>query len=161
MARVYLGLGSNVDAERNLRLAIGELRSAYGALEISPVYRSAPVGFEGPDFLNLVTALETDDSPDRISERMEAIHRLAGRRREAGRFVARPLDIDILLYDDLVRDKPPRLPRRDVLDYAFVLRPLLDIAPDLVHPVTGRPLAEHWAAFDRDSQPLTRVAKIL
>lgn len=161
MAKVYLGLGSNVDAERNLRLALAELRRTYGALDVSPVYRSAPVGFEGPDFLNLVAALETDDGPERISERVEAIHRLAGRRREAGRFVARSLDIDLLLYDDLVRAEPPRLPRRDVLDYAFVLRPLLDIAPDLVHPVTGRPLAAHWEAFDRDSQPLTRVAEIL
>lgn len=157
MAKVYLGLGSNIDPERNLRLALGELRRVYGVLGVSPVYRSAPVGFDGPDFLNLVATFETDDSPERISERMESIHRLAGRRRDAGRFVARSLDIDILLYDDLVRDTPPRLPRCDILDYAFVLRPLLDLNPDLVHPVTGRTLAGHWESFDRDSQPLRRL----
>lgn len=157
MAKVYLGIGSNVDAERNLRLALDELRRRYGDLEVSPAYRGPPVGFQGPDFLNLVVALVTDDSPERIVERVEAIHRLAGRRREAGRFVARSLDIDILLYDDLVRDTAPMLPRHDVLDYAFVLRPLVDLAPDLVHPVTGRTLAAHWECFDSSSQPLTRV----
>jgi 2-amino-4-hydroxy-6-hydroxymethyldihydropteridine diphosphokinase len=157
MATVYLGLGSNVDAERNLHLALDEIRRAYGEPRVSPVYCSAAIGFEGPDFLNLVVAVETEDSPEHIAERMESVHRLAGRRREDGRFVARPLDIDILLYDDLVRDIPPRLPRHDVLDYAFVLRPLADLAPDLVHPVTGRTLAAHWEKFDRDSQPLMRV----
>ena len=157
MATVYLGLGSNVDAKRNLHLALDEIRRAYGAPQVSPVYRSAAIGFDGPDFLNLVVAVETDDSPEQVVERMESIHRLAGRHREEGRFVARPLDIDILLYDDLVRDIPPRLPRHDVLDYAFVLRPLADLAPELVHPVTGQTLAAHWEIFDRDSQPLTRV----
>jgi 2-amino-4-hydroxy-6-hydroxymethyldihydropteridine diphosphokinase len=161
MATVYLGLGSNVDAERNLRLALDEIRRAYGEVGVSPVYESAPIGFDGPDFMNLVVALETDDSPERIAERMESIHRLAGRRREQGRFVARPLDIDILLYDDLMQETPPRLPRHDVLDYAFVLRPLVDLAPALVHPATGRTLAAHWESFDRASQPLTRLELVL
>jgi 2-amino-4-hydroxy-6-hydroxymethyldihydropteridine diphosphokinase len=161
MAKVYLGLGSNIDPERNLRLAVGELRRTYGTLGVSPVYRSAPVGFDGPDFLNLVASFETGESPERIGERLESIHLLAGRRRDAGRFVARSLDIDMLLYDDLVREAPPRLPRRDILDYAFVLQPLVDLSPDLVHPVTGRTLARHWESFDVSSQPLTRVELIL
>lgn len=162
MTTVYLGLGSNIDAEKNLRLAVGELRRLYGELTLSPVYKSAPVGFQGPDFLNLVVALETDAAPMEVIDQIERIHGLAGRSRGPDKFSSRPLDIDLLLYGDTVDPMPPlRLPRRDILDYGFVLRPLADIAPDLVHPVSGRTIAEHWREFDVDSQPLTLVDVIL
>jgi len=159
---VYLGLGSNIDAGKNLQLAVGELRRLYGELTVSPVYKGAPVGFQGPDFLNLVVALETDAAPGEILDQIERIHGTAGRSRGPDKFSSRPLDIDLLLYGDTVDPMPPlRLPRRDILDYGFVLRPLADIAPDLVHPVSGRTIAEHWREFDVDSQPLTLVDVIL
>ena len=162
MTTVYLGLGSNIDAEKNLRLAVGELRRLYGELTLSPVYKSAPVGFQGPDFLNLVVALETDAAPMEVIDQIERIHGLAGRSRGPDKFSSRPLDIDLLLHGDMIEPAPPlRLPRRDILDYGFVLRPLADIAPDLVHPVSGRTIAEHWREFDVDSQPLTLVDVIL
>jgi 2-amino-4-hydroxy-6-hydroxymethyldihydropteridine diphosphokinase len=159
---VYLGLGSNIDAEKNLRLAVGELRRLYGELTLSPVYKSAPVGFQGPDFLNLVVALETDAAPMEVIDQIERIHGLAGRSRGPDKFSSRPLDIDLLLHGDMIEPAPPlRLPRRDILDYGFVLRPLADIAQDLLHPVSGRTIAEHWREFDVDSQPLTLVDVIL
>ena len=162
MAQIYLGLGSNIDPEKNLRLGIRELRDRYGALEISAVYRGAAVGFDGPDFLNLVVACVTDQSPLAVHDEIEVIHRMAGRQRGEERFSSRPLDIDLLLYDDQVFEAPPlRIPRSDVLDYAFVLRPLVELAPTLVHPTTGKTLAEHWAEFDQASQPLTLVQGIL
>lgn len=162
MANVYVGLGSNVDAEKNLRLGIAELRSRYGELGISPVYRSRAVGFDGDDFLNLVAAFETDDSPEEIHRKIERIHALAGRERGRERYASRTLDIDLLLYDDLVSSEPAlRLPRPDVLEYAFVLKPLADLAPDLKHPETGRAIGEHWQAFDDDTQPLEPVSLIL
>ena len=162
MTTVYLGLGSNIDAEKNLRLAVGELRRLYGELTLSPVYKSAPVGFQGPDFLNLVVALETDAAPMEVIDQIERIHGLAGRSRGPDKFSSRPLDIDLLLHGDMIEPAPPlRLPRRDILDYGFVLRPLTDIAQDLLHPVSGRTIAEHWREFDVDSQPLTLVDVIL
>ncbi len=162
MTTVYLGLGSNIDAEKNLRLAVGELRRLYGELTLSPVYKSAPVGFQGPDFLNLVVALETDAAPMEVIDQIERIHGLAGRSRGPDKFSSRPLDIDLLLHGDMIEPAPPlRLPRRDILDYGFVLRPLADIAQDLLHPVSGRTIAEHWREFDVDSQPLTLVDVIL
>ena len=162
MVTVYLGLGSNIDAGKNLRLAVAELRGLFGALTLSPVYRNAPVGFEGPDFLNLVVGLTTDRPPLEILAEIERIHGKAGRSRGPDRFSSRPLDIDLLLYGEMVDPTPPlRLPRRDILEYGFVLRPLADIAPDLLHPITGRRIAEHWRDFDVDSHPLTPVDVIL
>jgi 2-amino-4-hydroxy-6-hydroxymethyldihydropteridine diphosphokinase len=162
MARIYLGLGSNINAEDNLRMGVRELEHCYGELSVSPVYRSQAVGFEGPDFLNLVVGASTESSPQAIHEQIERIHRMAGRERGEEKFGSRPLDIDLLLYEGLVTAEPPlHLPRSDVLDYSFVLRPLAELAPDLVHPVTGRTMAEHWAAFDADAMPLTPVSGIL
>jgi 2-amino-4-hydroxy-6-hydroxymethyldihydropteridine diphosphokinase len=162
LAAVYLGLGSNIDAEKNLRLAVDELRRVFGKLTVSPVYASAPVGFDGPEFLNLVVAAETQTGPLEILEQIERIHEMAGRSRGPDKFSSRPLDIDLLLYGDTVDPEPPlRLPRHDVLDYGFVLRPLADIAPDLVHPVTGKRIGEHWREFDGKRHPLTPVEVIL
>ena len=162
VARVYLGLGSNIDPEHNLRRGIQELGERFGQLELSAVYRSAAVGFDGDDFLNLVVGLDAAVSPTVINDEIEEVHKLAGRRRGEDKFSSRPLDIDLLLYNDLVVDEPPlRLPRSDILEYSFVLRPLAELAPELRHPCTGRTLAEHWREFDQDSQPLTLVERIL
>lgn len=155
MAKVYLGLGSNVEPRRYLRMGIRELGQLFGVLELSNVYKSKAVGFDGADFLNLVVGLESNLSPQEIHERIEKLHILAGRQRGESRYSPRTLDIDLLLYDDLVIDAAPIvLPRADVLKYSFVLGPLAEIAPDLRHPQTGRPIAEHWAEFAKDSHPL-------
>jgi 2-amino-4-hydroxy-6-hydroxymethyldihydropteridine diphosphokinase len=162
MARVYLGIGSNIDPEENLRLGIRELGRVFGEIELSAVYASAAVGFEGADFLNMVVGLQSDDSPRAIQDRVELIHDLAGRERGVGKYSSRPLDIDLLLYDDQVVDEPAlKLPRCDVLEYSFVLRPLAELDPDLVHPQTGKTMIEHWQGFDAGSHPLRLVDVIL
>lgn len=162
MARAYLGLGSNIDPESNLRFGMDALRRRYGDLDISPVYRSAAIGFTGEPFLNLVVGLDTDESPQEMHRQFEIIHGLVGRKRGVQRNMSRPLDIDLLMYDDLVLDLPKlRLPRSDILEYAFVLRPLAELAPSLDHPHTHKSMAEHWDAFDVDSQPLEPVDVIL
>jgi 2-amino-4-hydroxy-6-hydroxymethyldihydropteridine diphosphokinase len=162
MATVYVGLGSNIDPELNLHLGIRELRERYGELELSAVYRSKAVGFEGEDFLNLVARFESNELPVSICEEIELIHNLTGRDRDSGKWESRPLDIDLLLYNDLVIDEPPvRVPRKDVLEYSFVLRPLAELAPDVVHPVTGKTMLKHWQEFDAASHPLDVVGVIL
>jgi 2-amino-4-hydroxy-6-hydroxymethyldihydropteridine diphosphokinase len=158
MAKVFAGLGSNIDPEDNLHLGVRELRARYGELQLSAVYRSKSVGFDGHDFLNLVACFETEASPESICEEIERIHELAGRDRNDGKWSARSLDIDLLLYDDLVvDDKPVRIPRNDVLEYSFVLRPLAELAPEFRHPVTGKTMREHWQEFDAASHPLEVV----
>ena len=156
MATVYVGLGSNIDPEKNLHLGIAELRRRYGQVDVSAVFRSRAVGFDGDDFLNLVARFESESEPSAIGEAISAIHKLAGRDRHGGKWESRPLDIDLLLYNDRVMDEP-RVPREDVLEYSFVLRPLAELAPGLVHPVTGKTMLEHWQEFDASRHPLEVV----
>ncbi len=162
MPIAYLGLGSNLDAEKNLQLALRELRERFSAQKISTVYRSKALGFDGADFLNMVVRIETELSPRDLCGQLELIHEVAGRRRRPDKFVSRTLDIDLLLYDQLVLNEPPvRLPREDVLKYSFVLRPLAEIAPNYRHPVTGKLISDHWREFDAASHPLTAVDLVL
>ena len=162
MATVYVSLGSNIDPEANLHIGISELRKHFGELQISAVYRNAAVGFVGDDFLNLVVGFESDLPPEAICAEIEAIHNLAGREPNRGKWESRPLDIDLLLYNDLVmEERPVRVPRSDLLEYGFVLRPMAELVPDLVHPVTGKTMLEHWQEFDQSSHPLEVVGVIL
>ena len=158
MATIYVGLGSNIEPEEHLGLAIRQLRERYGQIDVSAVYRSAAVGFTGEDFLNLVARLRSEEKPKQICEEIERLHELSGRVRGSEKWASRPLDIDLLLYNDQVIDKPPvRVPRSDILEYSFVLRPMAELAPDLVHPVTGKTMLQHWKEFDEDSHPLELV----
>jgi 2-amino-4-hydroxy-6-hydroxymethyldihydropteridine diphosphokinase len=162
MPVAYLGLGSNLDAEQNLQLASRELRDRFSLQKISAAYRSKALGFDGDDFLNAVACIETELTPQELCGELELIHDLAGRTRRSEKFVSRSLDIDLLLYDQLVLNEPPvRLPREDVLKYSFVLRPLAEIAPNYRHPVTGKLIREHWREFDAASHPLTAVDLVL
>ncbi len=158
MPVAYLGLGSNLDAEQNLRLASRELRNRFSLQRVSRAYRSKALGFDGADFLNAVACIETELTPQELCGELDLIHDLAGRTRRSEKYISRTLDIDLLLYDQLVLNEPPvRLPRGDVLQYSFVLRPLAEIAPDYRHPVTGKPISDHWREFDAASHPLTAV----
>jgi 2-amino-4-hydroxy-6-hydroxymethyldihydropteridine diphosphokinase len=156
MARVYLSLGSNQEPHRYLRSALDELRVRFGRLDVSPAYRSAAVGFDGADFINLAVGLDTDLSPNALNDWLHALEDRHGRRRDVPRYADRTLDVDIVLYDDLVAQGPGHLdiPRKE-LKHAFVLKPIADIAPDLRHPVSGRSMAELWAAFPVESEPLS------
>jgi 2-amino-4-hydroxy-6-hydroxymethyldihydropteridine diphosphokinase len=156
MARVYLSLGSNVEPQRHLTAALDELRARFGALAVSPAYRTKSVGFDGADFVNLAVGLDTDLSPQELNAWLHALEDRQGRRRDVPRFSDRTLDLDIVFYDRLVTEGPGHLQiPRDELKHAFVLRPIADIAPQFVHPVTGRTMAELWAAFPAGGEPMT------
>ncbi len=146
MGKAYLSLGSNMEAERNLASAVSALRARFGALVLSPFYRTAAVGFEGADFLNAAAIIESDLDAQALSDWLHALEDAHGRDRSGPRFGDRPLDIDIVFYDDLVTEGAGnlRIPRPE-LKHAFVLKPLADIAPDFVDPGSGRTLAALWA----------------
>jgi 2-amino-4-hydroxy-6-hydroxymethyldihydropteridine diphosphokinase len=159
MARVYLSLGSNQEPHRYLPAAIEALRGRFGTIDISPAYRSAAVGFDGADFVNLAVGLDTDLTPVELNDWLHALEDRHGRRRDVPRYADRTLDVDIVLYDDLVTQGAGHLdiPRKE-LKHAFVLKPIMDIAPDVRHPVNGKTMRELWASFPVDSEPLIAVA---
>jgi 2-amino-4-hydroxy-6-hydroxymethyldihydropteridine diphosphokinase len=145
MARVYVSLGSNVDRETRIRQAVDALRQTFGELQLSPVYDSAAVGFNGSNFLNLVAGLDSSLDVDAVVAAFREIEDRLGRDRSLPKFASRPIDLDILLFDDLILDAPGiRIPRPEILFNAFVLKPLQDIAPERRHPQTGASYAELW-----------------
>ncbi|MFI4958995.1 MAG: 2-amino-4-hydroxy-6-hydroxymethyldihydropteridine diphosphokinase [Lysobacterales bacterium] len=155
MARVYLSLGSNQEPQRYLPAAIASLRARFGAITVSPAYRSRSVGFDGADFVNLAVGLDTELSPGALNDWLHALEDSHGRRRDLPRYSDRTLDIDIVFYDALVLDGRGHLqiPRKE-LQHAFVLRPIADIAPAFRHPRSGFSMAELWAAFPAEQEPL-------
>ena len=158
MPAVYVAAGSNVEPERNLALAVRELRREFPDVRFSPWYRNRAVGFEGADFINLVAGFTTMLPVGEVVARLQAIESLCGRPREAPRWAPRSMDLDILLYGDMVCDEPRlKLPRPDLLKRAFMLGPLAALAPDLVHPVEKVTIAELWQRFDRAAHPLVEV----
>lgn len=151
MPRVWISLGSNIEPERQLPAALTRLRAEYGPLSCSPVYRTRAVGFEGPDFLNMVAGFESAQPPAAIRQRLRQIEDAAGRVREGDAFSSRTLDLDLLTYGDLVIDQPPlQLPRDEILQQPFVLGPLAQVAPHELHPLTGRSYGELWAEAPPD-----------
>lgn len=154
MTRTYLSLGSNVEPKMNLRSAAAALRERFGEVELSPVYRTAAVGFDGPEFLNAVARIECDMNPVALHRWLHALEEAHGRDRRDSPYSDRPLDIDIVYFDDLVLDAGDlQLPRPE-LRHAFVLKPLADIAPDFVDPLREETMAELWAAHpDHDAPP--------
>lgn len=157
MSIVYLGLGSNIEQQKNLLLGLAELEKRFGKLNRSSVYQSKAYGFNGDDFLNMVVGLDTKLPPIEVYNQIEEIQRASGRDRAVRGYLSRTLDIDLLLYSNLILDEAPiQLPRSDVLCFSFVLRPLAEIAPKLIHPEIGQSYQDLWAAFDKDRHPITR-----
>lgn len=141
MAEVYLGLGTNLgDKEANLNVAIEEIRKRVGEItSLSANYITDPWGFDSQNsFLNAVCKVCTSLSPSEVLSVTQAIERNLGRMKKSinGQYSDRPIDIDILLYDNLVIDTPElSIPHPLIHKRLFVMEPLTEIAPKLIHPV--------------------------
>jgi 2-amino-4-hydroxy-6-hydroxymethyldihydropteridine diphosphokinase len=156
-AQVYVSIGSNVNRRKNIALALERLVREFGPIEQSSVYESDAVGFNSDPFYNLVIGFRTNEPPRDIQAKLHAIEDACGRVR-AHTLSARTMDLDLLLYADLVIDEAGlSLPRSDIIRYAFVLCPLAEIAGTERHPVGGESYADMWAAFADKEQVLTRV----
>lgn len=158
--RAYVGVGSNIRPERHVSQALGLLRAEFGDVRSSSVYECPPIGFQGEAFHNLVVSFETEIGVEALIATLRGIECACGRRRDDTVSPSRTLDLDLLLYGDLTLTHTHNgieLPREDVLSYAFVLAPLAEIAPSVVHPVARRTFAELWDDFE-ESHEMRRVA---
>jgi len=158
MPRVFVAAGSNIEPERHLQIAADELRREFPNARFSPGYRNRAAGFEGADFINWVAEISTELPVHELLARLHRIEELCGRPRNAPRWAPRSMDLDVLLYGDLVCDEPQlKLPRPDLLKRAYMLGPLADLAPEVVHPTAKATIGELWRQFDQAAHPLTRI----
>ena len=155
MPLVSLSLGSNSDPQRVLRLALDALEQHFGEMQLSPVFESEPVGFLGPNFLNLVVCFDTALPLRDLAARLKALEEAHGRLPDAPRYSGRTLDIDILCYGDLlgVHDGI-LLPRAEILHNAYVLWPLSLLLPEHRHPLNQQTFAQLWRDYDKGRQAL-------
>ena len=158
MARIYISIGSNIEPARHVRLAVAALHEYYGKIDISRVYESEAVGFDGDNFYNLVVGLDTEQDVNTVNRTLHEIEARYGRDRSGPRFSARSIDLDLLLYDDLIMQADKLvLPREEILQNAFVLWPLAEIAPDLIHPLEKCSMSDLWQGFDKNKQQLKPI----
>lgn len=158
MPQVYVGIGSNIERASNVRLGVAALRERFGDIQLSSVFESEAVGFDGEAFYNLVAGFQTDLGVEQVAAILREIEGQHGRVRGGERYSARTLDIDLLIYGELVACTDEyRVPRDEIARCAFVLQPLAEIAPDLCHPEAGESFASMWAKFDKSSQRLHAV----
>ena len=160
MPEVYVAAGSNVAPEKHLTRAVAELQRAFPGVRFSPWYRNRAVGFEGDDFINLVAGFDTSLPLAEVVTRLQAIEALCGRPRDAPRWAPRSMDLDVLLYGDLVCDEPHlKVPRPDLLKRAYMLGPLAALAPEALHPTAHASIGELWDHFDQAAHPLERLPR--
>jgi 2-amino-4-hydroxy-6-hydroxymethyldihydropteridine diphosphokinase len=147
-ARVYVAAGSNVAPVENLRRALDILDRYFAPLTVSAAYANAAVGFEGEDFVNLVIGFTSGLTLREVLERLHEAEAACGRERDAPKWAPRAMDLDILLFGNLVcAESGVTLPRPDLLRRPYMLGPAAEIAPDLVHPTAHRTLADLWRAM--------------
>lgn len=145
MTWVWVSIGSNIEREKHVHAAIEALRKRFGRLVVSPVYETAAEGFDGDPFFNLVAGFDTALQPAELHAAMRDVETRNGRRRGAEKFSSRTLDIDVLTYGNGCTDEGGKhLPRDEILRYAFVLKPLADVAPDEIHPEAGASYRDLW-----------------
>ena len=155
---VYVSVGSNVERERFVREAVALLREAFGELVLSSVYETEPVGFAGQSFFNLVAGFATQQSVVAVVSELRRIENCCGRVRNGSRHSSRTMDIDLLLYGELVTDGPPvALPRDEIVTRAFVLGPLAEIASNRIHPGEKQNYADLWSKFDDTAQRIRKI----
>ena len=148
MTHILLGLGSNISRTETLSKALSLLAEKYGEIKISPTFESEAVGFDGDNFYNLVVAAETDQTLEDVIATYRQIEDVCGRVRTGPKFGPRKLDIDLLMYGDLVCQDPIELPRDEILINAYVLWPLALLEPDTKHPIAGLSYSELWLNYD-------------
>ena len=146
MSQLHLNIGSNQDRRKNIRLALDRLQPFFNKITISSVFESPSEGFEGNDFYNVGVNVETQKSASEVINILHQIEDSIGRNRKLPKFSSRIIDLDLVLFDDQI-DEKLNIPRKDILKYAFVLAPLVELNPEGVHPEKKVPYSNLWEDF--------------
>lgn len=161
MVEIFLGLGSNTDKHKHICAGLDALTNELGPLELSSVYESVSVGFNGRNFFNLVAKAQTQLPLAELALRLKRIEDNNGRLRDGPKFSPRTLDIDILTYGELIGTHCNiELPRDEIRFNAFVLQPLAELAPITLLPGTNANYSQLWQAYDKTKQQLWPVSFI-
>lgn len=159
MVKVFVGIGSSINKQENIRLGIQALQTEFGILTLSSIYESEAVGFKGGNFYNLVATFNSSLSPKVLISKFKRLEIQQGRPQKTLKFAPRTLDLDLLLYDQLI-DSSIDLPRAEILSNAFVLQPLAELAPDLKHPMVNKSYHVLWDNFPKTKQKLWQIDAI-
>lgn len=158
MTTLALSIGSNIDAQSNIRAALEALDLEFDNIRSSTTYESQAVGFDGDNFLNLVVLADTDKGLADVAAVLKRLEDELGRDRQQVRFSGRTMDIDILLYgSESGMCCGIELPRPEVTENAYVLQPLAELLPDMVHPATGLSYQKLWQDYDKSKQRLWAI----
>lgn len=158
MTTLALSIGSNIDAQSNIRAALDALNLEFDNIRSSKTYESLAVGFDGDNFLNLVVLADTDKGLADVTAVLKRLEDELGRDRQQVRFSGRTMDIDILLYgDESGMCCGIELPRPEVTENAYVLQPLSELLPDTLHPATGLSYQKLWQDYDKSKQQLWAI----
>ncbi len=158
MANIFVGMGSNLFREKNIRNGLCALETVFGSLTLSSIYENEAMGFVGQPFYNLVIKFFSELPPSKIIDHLHSIEQQHGRPAKSPSFRSRTLDLDLLLYDDLIIfNSELELPRKDILQYPFVLRPLAEIAGSQTHPQFQLTYNELWSKFKKNSSVLKKI----
>lgn len=158
MAQVFVAIGSNVDASMRMQQAAAALRARFADARFSHCYRNPAFGFEGEDFLNAVVGFSTSLSIDELLQQLREIETRCGRGVADPKWGPRAMDLDLLLYDDVIGSGPGyTLPRRDLQQRVYMLGPLAELASARVYPGSARTIGEIWADFPQAQHTMTRT----
>lgn len=156
MAQIFIGIGSSIDKRENIRQGILLLKECFGELRLSSVFESEAVGFKGGTFYNLVAELSSDLTIELIITTLKNIEIQLGRPLNAIKYAARTLDLDLLLYDQHIDEKRD-IPRAEITENAFVLQPLAELAPTLLHPILAVSYKCLWEKYPANKQKLWKI----
>ena len=144
MANIYISLGSNIERSYHVKEGLNALSSAFStpidSFLLSSLFESTAIGFDGTPFYNMVIGIQTPYYIEQVADILRKIEFSHGRKHNAKKFSPRHLDLDLLLYNDVITDKPAQIPRDEMITNAFILWPLSEIAPTLKHPILKKML---------------------
>ena len=161
MAQIYISLGTNIDRSLHVQKGLIAIAEAFNLtlaqLALSSLFESEAVGFKGANFYNMVVGLTCNESVEEVAAILRCIEFSHGRDLNAKKFSPRTLDLDLLLYDNLIIDAPAQLPRHEITKNAFVLWPLSQVAPTVNHPIIKTSYQTLWDNYNKTSQHLTII----